>query len=123
MERAGRGLELSDEEIDAYMWDRQPGGPDSDEDWVRWSHRLGRWAYALAVSRLTIKMPAEEPTGAELVGKVCEFSLDGKVWLAIGRCDKYRSPDARDPFCFFCGQGGPRYGWWSHARLYRGDRP
>jgi len=73
---------------------------------------------------LAIKMPdAPEPTGAELVGKVCEFSMDGKVWVAIGRCDKYCGPDAREPFCFFCDQGGLRYGWWPHARLYREDRP
>lgn len=31
---------------------------------------------------LTIKAPdAPEPTGAELVGKVCEFSDDGKAWF------------------------------------------
>ena len=59
----GVAPELTDEEVDAYVWDRNHGLVDSDEDWVRWSRRVGRWAYALAVSRLSVIPSSREATG------------------------------------------------------------
>ena len=49
---------MTDEEVDAYLWDRNHDLVDSDEDWVRWSRRVGRWAYALAISRLRAELTA-----------------------------------------------------------------
>ena len=47
---------------------------------------------------LTIRTDAHEPTGAELVGKVCEFSDDGVNWIASGECGTY---DRNDENCTY----------------------
>ena len=63
-----------------------------------------------ACDLLTIKTPDEEPTGAELVGKMCEFS-DGDGWSTPSLCTaqaKYRAANGM---------------MWIHARVYREDRP
>lgn len=36
---------------------------------------------------------AHEPTGAELVGKMCQFSDDGKTWTEPGECDEFDPSD------------------------------
>lgn len=75
---------------------------------------------------LAIKTPDEEPTGAGLVGKVCDFSDNGADWtmgnLWTGKngvdpriCTGF-SPDAELKYhnanCA-----------WKYVRLYREDRP
>lgn len=42
---------------------------------------------------LTIRTGAHEPTGAELVGKVCEFSDDGVKWESSGECERFKADD------------------------------
>ena len=69
-----------------------------------------------ALSELTIKTPdAPEPTGAELVGKMCEFSDDGKEWTRPSSVCKEYSESG------FSGHGyyeDAENGWrWKFARL------
>ena len=76
---------------------------------------------------LTIKTPdAPEPTGAELVGKVCDFSDNGVDWTMGSLWTGKRGGDPR-----ICTGFSPdtelRYHnancAWKYARLYREDRP
>jgi hypothetical protein len=66
---------------------------------------------------LTIRTEPVEPTGAELVGKVCEFSHDGKAWTRSA-CIRY-APSEFDGHPYESRASG----WYRYARLYREDRP
>lgn len=73
-----------------------------------------------ALSEPAIKTPdAPEPTGAELVGKVCEFSDGGKEWEK-GECVRYEP--GRD-FGPYLGDFNGGKEWFISARLYLEDRP
>ena len=69
---------------------------------------------------LTIKTPdAPEPTGAELVGRVCEFSDDGEEWIGREPCTRF-DPDDREMAYRATSEHG-RIGsiqiWFRYARL------
>lgn len=101
-ERTAKIAELRAEPNDCSPFD----GDESDFTYLGYARDL-----------LAIKTPdAPEPTGAELVGKVCEFSDDGKTWVGKWLV-RYYNPDAGYP-----------YNWthdrpFRYARLYREDRP
>ena len=44
---------------------------------------------------LTIRTDAHEPTGAELVGRLCEFSDDGCNWVALAPCGRFDPKDGQ----------------------------
>lgn len=76
---------------------------------------------------LTIALPpqvieAHEPTGEELVGRLCEFSDDGKVWTKPGECDEFDPNDREMAYhsavkLSLAGDGGRK--WFEFARLAR----
>ena len=86
-----------------------------------------KWVIEQDRARTTIKAPdAPEPTGAELVGKVCDFSDNGVDWTRGSLWTGQRGGDPR-----ICTGFSPdtklRYYnancAWKYARLYREDRP
>lgn len=90
--------------------------------WADWSLDLMPNAKFLGHARdlLTIKAPdAPEPTGAELVGRLCEFSDDGLNWKK-GWCARYERGRDTGPYL---GELVSRKEWFIRARLYREDRP
>lgn len=59
----------------------QPGGK-----WVKWERApLEYLGTSFAV--LTIRTDAHEPTGAEFLGKCCDFSDDGITWPYTAECE------------------------------------
>lgn len=63
---------------------------------------------------LTIRTDAHEPTGADLVGKVCEFSDDNIEWHSRGVCKC--QVDAAKGCCQYLSEKGE---WFVFARLAR----
>ena len=64
---------------------------------------------------------AREPTGAELVGKLCEFSDDGKAWTKPGECDKFDPSDREMAYhsAVKLTLAGDDRKWFEFARLAR----
>lgn len=67
------------------------------------------------------KAEAHEPTGAELVGKVCEFSDDGETWVGRELCARFDLSDAEMRFRSetMIGKTGCGQMWFKFARLAR----
>lgn len=75
---------------------------------------------------LTIALPpqvieAHGPTGEELVGKVCEFSDDGKAWTKPGECDEFDPSDREMAYhsAVKLTLAGDDRKWFEFARLAR----
>lgn len=65
---------------------------------------------------------AHEPTGVELVGRLCEFSDDGKAWTKSAICDEFDPSDLEMAYhsaveLTLAGCGGRK--WFEFARLAR----
>lgn len=97
-----------------------------DKDWMNGTHsgfrgfgeqEEGFTYLGYACDLLTIKAPdAPEPTGAELVGEVCEFSDPIARWTEPYKCMAYDPAKG-----YLCECEGAL--WMKRARLYREDRP
>lgn len=70
---------------------------------------------------LTVRTDAHEPTGAELVGKVCEFSDDGVKWFGRNECAMFDADDTvmRYRSDAMLGDSGVGAMWFRFARLAR----
>jgi len=81
--------------------------------WGGWRETKTRLRY-LGRDLIKIADDAHEPTGAELVGKVCEFSADGVAWEESRfECIRF------DENCEVARYLSRGYGWWTFARLAR----
>lgn len=76
--------DLTDEEVDAYTWEWTLNLIDSDEDWVRWSRRVGRWAYALAISRIPASRVLKE--GEAVVSQAYLDAIENAANQFCGSC-------------------------------------
>lgn len=75
-----------------------------------WRETLPDDCHYIGKDCIQIRTDAHEPTGAELVGEVCEFSDDGKEWhFTDGReCNGYSESEG-----YSWGMQGR---WWQYAR-------
>lgn len=71
---------------------------------------------------IKIEDATHEPTGAELVGKLCQFSDDGKTWTKPGECDEFDPSDREMAYhsaVKLTLDGDDGRSWFEFARLAR----